>query len=161
ATACASTSGAGSALRRRAEASEDSRATNDFRFLRRVERHLDDVETVHRVRLVGWIIVALATGELRLGTGTVAARDVDVDDVLVRRARNDGVRVRSFARLHVLDQLRMRWIRDVEDADAGHVIRRILHAAVGAVVAIAIALGGDEEEMADDRWIALRGDAGD
>ena len=50
-------------------------------------------------------------------------------------------------------------VGDVVDAHAGHVVLRVLHAALRAVVAIAAALGGDEEQVAVDRRVALRRDA--
>jgi hypothetical protein len=39
------------------------------------------------------------------------------------------------------------------------VVLRVLHAALAAVIAIARALGGDEQEVAEDRRVALRRDA--
>src|SRR5437868_1565868 len=67
--------------------------------------------------------------------------------------------VRAFAGLHVLDQLGRLWIGYVVDAHARHVVLRVLHAALAAVVAIARSLGREKEQVAHDRRVALRRDA--
>ena len=78
---------------------------------------------------------------------------------VILRAGNQGVRVRAFAGLHVLDELRRLRVGHVEDAHAGHVVLRILHAPFAAIIAVARALGGQEEQVADDGRITLRCDA--
>jgi hypothetical protein len=149
----------GDAIRRTFQAGEDPCARDHGGLLGVIERHLDDVELVERVRWVGRVIAVFASGKLCLRPRTLLPRDIDVHDLRVRRAGDEGMRVRAFARLHVLDQLRRFRVRDIVDAHARHVILRVLHAALAAVVAIARAFGRDEEEVADDRGIALRRDA--
>ena len=144
-----------------AESREDARARNDFGTLGVVERDLDDVELIERVGRIGRVVAVLAAGKFRFRTRGLLSRHVQVDDVLVRRARDQRVRVRAFARLHVLDQLGRLRIAHVEDAHAGHVILGILHAAVAAVVTVTGPFSREEEQVAVDGRIALRRNAAD
>ena len=123
------------------------------------ERHLDDVETIQGIPFVRRVTAADASGHLGVGARELASGDVDVHDALVGWARDHRVRVRALARLHVLDEAGCRGVGDVVDADARHVVRRVLHTTLRAVVAVATAFRGDEEQVADDRRITLRGDA--
>ncbi len=148
------------ARRRRSEAGEDAGAGHDFGVGRPVERHLDDVEAIQRVRLVRRIRAVLAPRQLGGGASPLLTRDIDVDHARILRVRNHRVRMRTLAGLDVLHEPRGPRIRDIVDAHAGHMLRRILHAALRAVLAVAAAFGRDEEEIADDRGIALRCDAG-
>ena len=90
------------------------------------------------------------------------AGNVDVDVVLVVRRRHQRVRVRPAARLHVRDVLRLREIRDVEDADAAKTVlaHRVGHALKTAVETPRRCLARDEREVnvavLVDRDIALR-----
>ena len=147
------------ALARTIQAGEHARAGNHLGLLRTIELHLDDVELEQRVRWVGRIVAVLAPGELGLGPRPLPARHVEVDRARIGRAGHDRVRVRAFAGLHVLHELRRLRIRHVEDPDTSHVILRILHAAALAIVAVARPLGGDEQQVAVNRRITLRGDA--
>ena len=54
------------------------------------------------------------------------------------------MRVRAFARLHILHEFGVARVGHVENAHAGHVILGVLHATLATVVAIATAFGGKE-----------------
>ena len=156
----ASPAGVSRTPRRRQHAGEDSGARHHLGLGRVPERNLDHVEAEERVGLVRRIVTVPAPHHLGVGAGGLVSRDIDVGDVLVGRTRDQRVGVGSFAGLDVLDQPGMRGIGDVVDPHARHVIRRILDSAFRAIVAIAGPFGGDEEQVAVDRRIALRRDAG-
>src|SRR6476646_10019861 len=80
----------GDAIGRTFEASEDPRARDHGGLFGVIERDLDDVELVERVRWVGRVIAVFASGKLRLRPRTLLPRHIDVHDLRARRARDDG-----------------------------------------------------------------------
>ena len=83
------------------------------------DRNLDDVDAKERgARVAG--DVADAARELLFLAHAGRARVVDDDPAVV--ARDDRVRVRAAARLHLADLPRLRRIGDVEDADAAEAL---------------------------------------
>ena len=125
------------------------------------ERHPDHVEPVERVGRVGRVCSFLAAHQLTVRPRALIPRHVDVDDALVLRIGHDRVGMRSLAGLHVLHEPRRGGIGYVVDPDPGHVILRVLHAALGAVVPVAAPLRRNEEQVPHHRRITLRGDARD
>jgi hypothetical protein len=57
------------------------------------------------------------------------------------------VRVRSLAGLHVLHEAGLSRVGHVVDADTRHVVFRILHSALRAVVPVATAFRGEKEQV--------------
>src|SRR4029450_596944 len=96
---------------------KDARTTDDVRLLGRGKRDLDDVDAEEGgIRVVFWIF-RRATAQLVPGSDGTRAGAVDIDVFLVIGARDERVRVRSAARLHGRDLLRLVNVGDVEDAD--------------------------------------------
>ena len=141
------------------EAGENARPGNHFGLRGAIEGHPDDVELEERVRRVGRVRAVLAPCQLRIRSRGLLSRHVEVDGPWIFRAGHEGVRVRAFARLHVPDELRGLRVGHVVDSHTGHVVLRILHATVAAIIAVARALGGKEEQVAVDGRITLRCDA--
>src|SRR5262245_55400033 len=75
------------------EASEDPRTRDHGGLLGMIERHLDDVELIERVRWVRGVCAVLAPGQFRLRPRILLSRHVEVDDLGVRRAWDERVRV--------------------------------------------------------------------
>ena len=147
------------ALRVDVQPGEDACARDHNGALRVIELHLDDIELIQRVRWIGRVSAVLAPGEFRFGPSIGLPRHVEVDDVGTLRAGHDRVRMRPFARLHVLHELGRLRVRHVVNAHAGKVVLGVLHTLIPAIVAIACPFGGDEQQIAHDRRVALRGRA--
>jgi hypothetical protein len=143
------------------EVLKDARRRDDGGLRGVVERHADHLDPEER--RVG-VLVRREVGAARQLLGRADGRgagDVDVDVFVVVGVLEDGVGVRAAAGLHVPDVLGVADVGDVEDADAAEAVRahRRLYALGAAVEPAAEALAGDEEEVAVDRHVALRGRA--
>src|SRR6185295_11548897 len=114
----------------------------------------DDVDPEERGAVVARH-VADAAGQLLFLADTGGAGVVDHDPVLV--LEHHRVRVRPAAGLHLPDLARAREVGDVEDAQAAEALLAyvLAHALAPAVDAAARLLHRHDQEIADDRYVAL------
>src|SRR5262249_20805961 len=129
---------------------------HDLRVLRVRERNFDDLDAeLGTGRVAGRSRHAPRYFLCRAHTGV--AGDIDVDVVAIAGIGDDRVRMRSATRLHVRDEFGMRDVGDVENANAAESLlaHRIRDVRRAAVVARAVRLAGDENQIAVDRRITL------
>src|SRR5439155_853944 len=116
---------------------EDARAVDDFRVLRRRERHLDHVDAEERRVRIFTGLESRTAGELFRRSDQAGPRAVHIEIARILRIGHERMRVRSAARLNRRDLARLAEIADIENADAAEpfgadLVLNALRAAVDA-----------------------------
>ena len=136
---------------------EDARAVDDFRVLRRRERHLDHVDAEERRVRIFTGLESRTAGELFRRSDQAGPRAVHIEIARILRIGHERMRVRSAARLNRRDLARLAEIADVENADAAEPFGAdlVLNTLRAAVDAAARLLDRHEQQVAVHRHVAL------
>ncbi len=136
---------------------EDPRPVDDARLLRRLDRHLDDVDAEESGFRIFVRLQSRTSGKLLRRAHRARAGAVEIDVALIVGVGDEGVGVRSPAGLYRGDLLRHAHVGDVEDADAAETLgaHRLVDALDSAVEAAPGLFHRHEQQVPEDGHVAL------